>query len=219
MKLISSAAFAASQALAGQGLRVARSHLTEVLASLLGYKTLAALQVEESDPTLDYHLDDAERLVLDRPAGMARAEALGLPETAVTACIDALKATAEIPVHTGVSDLYDEHVREELEQIIADGESTAMATAESNGSFPDAPYLDDEPITSGDLWASAAEWSIEASGSLSGEYDPEGDRMYNGHEFDVWGKLLFAKAGRAGLIYLDSEEGASADDDWRDDQF
>lgn len=47
---------------------------------------------------------------------------------------------------------------------------------------------------------------------------PEGDRMYNGHQFDVWGKLLFAKAGRAGLIYLDSEEGASADDNWRDDQ-
>lgn len=219
MKIVSSAAFAASQALAGQGLRTTRSHLAEVTAGLLGYRTLAALQAEELDPALDYHLSDAERWVLDVPAGVARAAALGLPRAASKACAEALKAIASIPVHTSVSDFYDEYAREVLEQTIADGESTAMATADSNASFPDYPDLDDVPVTSGDLWASSTEWSVEAAGSLSGEYDPDGDRMYNGHAFDVWGKLTFAKAGRAGLIYLDCEDGASSDESWRDDQY
>lgn len=218
MKLISSAAYAASQSLAQQGLSIPRSHLSEVVAALFGYKTLAALQVEESDPTLDYHLDDAERLVLNIPLAQDRAGALSLSETTVGACVDALKAAATVPVHAGVSGFYDEYARETLEQAIAEGESTAMTMADSNASFPDNPDLEDEATTSGDLWASPTEWSIEASGTMSGEYDPDGDRMYNGHELNVWGKLLFAKAGRAGLIHLESDEGADADDSWRDDE-
>lgn len=219
MNMISSAAYAASQSLAKQGLRISRSHLSEVVAALLGYMTLAALQVEEVDQTLHYHLDDAERLVLNVPLGVARASSLGLTGAAVVACVDALKAVAAVPVHDGVSDFYDGYARELLEQAIADSESTAMAMADSNASFPDYPDLEEGPTASGDLWAAPTEWSIEASGTMSGEYDPDGDRMYNGHELDVWGKLLFAKAGRAGLIYLESEEGASADDTWRGDEF
>lgn len=218
MKMISSAAFAASQSLAQQGANVPRSQISEVAAALLGYQTLAALQVEESNPALDYRLDDAQRLVLNVPQGEARAAALSLPSGVVEACVDALKAVAGVQVHSGVSDFYDEYAREALEQAIADGESTAMAMADSNAMFPDYPELE-EPTTSGDLWTSPTEWSIEASGTMSGEYDPDGDRMYNGHELNVWGKLLFAKAGRAGLVYLESDEGADADDSWRDDEF
>ena len=76
---VRSAAYAASQALAAQGLAVKRSHLSEIIAALLGYRTHAALAVEEADVSLDYHLDDAEVLVLNQPMGEARAEQLGLP--------------------------------------------------------------------------------------------------------------------------------------------
>lgn len=217
MKLISSAAYAASQTLALQGLSVSRSHLSEVAAALLGYQSLAALQTEMANSALTYHLDDAERLVLTVPLGEARARALGLAAEVPSACIDALKAIAPMPVHKGVSELYDEYAREALEALIADGESTSMAMADSNASFYDAPELDEEPVSNGDLWTSADEWSLEVSGTFSGEYDPDGDRMYNGHAFNVWGKLVFAKAGRAGLIYLDGEEGADADESWRDE--
>lgn len=48
---------------------------------------------------------------------------------------------------------------------------------------------------------------------MEGEYDPDGDRFYNGHVLNVRGELTFAKAGRAGLILLDTDEGASLDDD------
>lgn len=202
-----------------QGFDIKRSRISEVLAALLGYKTLAALQIEEADASLDYHLEDAERFVLNLPAGTARSTALHLPEIAVEACIKSLKEAMTIPVHSGVTELYDEYAREALEETIANGEFTSMATADSNASFPDYPHLNDEVTVSGDLWGSPSEWSIEASGVLYGEYDPEGDRMYNGHQFNVWGKLIFAKAGRAGLIHLDSEDGASSDESWRDDEF
>lgn len=219
MKLVSSAAYAASQALSQRGLNISRSHLSEVVAALLGYKTLAALKVEESDQSLDYHLDDAERLILNLPLGLVRASSIGLSEIVVDMCVEALKAVATVPVHTGIPDLYDGYAREMLELAIAEGESTAMATAESNASFEENPYMEDEATTSGDLWEAPTEWSIEATGTMSGEYDPDGDRMYNGHAMDVWGKLLFFKAGRAGLIYIESEDGASLDDTWRDDEF
>ena len=58
--LVRSAAYAASQALSAQGLTVKRSHLSEIIAALLGYRTHAALAVEEADPKLDYHLDDGD---------------------------------------------------------------------------------------------------------------------------------------------------------------
>lgn len=31
-----------------------------------------------------------------------------------------------------------------------------------------------------DLWSARDEWTIEADGDMTGEYDPEGDRMFNG---------------------------------------
>lgn len=218
MKLVSSAAYAASQAMCRRGVNISRSHLSEVVAALLGYRTLAALYVEESDQNLDYHLDDAERLILNIPLGLVRASSIGLSEIAVHSCVEALKVVATVPVHSGISDLYDGYAREMLELAIAEGDSTAMATAESNASFEEGPYMEDEATTSGDLWEAPTEWSIEATGTMSGEYDPDSDRMYNGHSMDVWGKLLFFKAGRAGLIYIECEDGASPDDTWRDEE-
>lgn len=49
------AAYAASKSLAAQGLSAKRSHLSEIIAALLGYRTLAALTAEELDPGLNYH--------------------------------------------------------------------------------------------------------------------------------------------------------------------
>src|SRR3546814_1085340 len=70
------AADAASKSLAAQGLSAKRSHLSEIIAALLGYRTLAALTAEELDPGLNYHLDDAEFIVLNQPMGIERAATL-----------------------------------------------------------------------------------------------------------------------------------------------
>lgn len=213
---LSAAAYAASQDLKKQGLPLSRAHINEIMASLLGYGTLAALQAEEANTTLGYHLEDAELLVLNLPAGQRRAMALKHTEAVVGPCVDAIAVHAGVPVFKGVDDFYVGHAYEALVGVIGDGEYVDSVMADSNASYPDDPDLGEWDV-SGDLWSSPTQWTIEVSGTWTGEYDPDGDRMFNGDTLDVWGKLIYAKAGRAGLILLDQEDGASPVDDWRDE--
>lgn len=220
---VRSAAFAASRVLAAQGLTVKRSHLSEVIAALLGYRTHAALSVEEADPKLDYHLDDAEILVLNLPMGERRAAELGLaaagaaPSAVTTACVEALKASAgSTDVYVSVADFYDLHARQALAETIYNADDVAGAMAESNASFPDEPDMDIECPPTTDLWAAVDEWTIEADGTMTGEYDPEGDRMFNGDTLNCRGRLIYRKAGRAGLVFIEGDGTGGADDSWRD---
>lgn len=52
-----------------QGLNLPRSHISEMMATLLEYGSLAALHMENVDTTLDYHLKDTELLERHLPAG------------------------------------------------------------------------------------------------------------------------------------------------------
>ena len=106
---VRSAVYAASPALAAQGLTVKRSHLSEVVAALLGYRSYAALAEDEADASREYHLDDAELYVLNVPLGTSRSVELGLhsgvgASSIVPACIGALKAnSAQAGVYDGVA--------------------------------------------------------------------------------------------------------------------
>ncbi|MNV35268.1 hypothetical protein D3C71_1267100 [compost metagenome] len=215
---LSAAAYAASLDLKKQGLNLPRSHVSEILAALLGYGSLAALHIENGNSTLDYHLDDAELLVLNLPACQQRAIGLGYSAAVVAPCVEAITAHALVPVFKSVDDFYFEHAYEALVRVIAEGEDVASVMADSNASYPDDPDLE-EWETSGDLWTSPMDWTIGASGTWTGEYDPDGDRMFNGNTLDVRGRLVYAKAGRAGLIRMDEEDGASPVDDWRDEKY
>jgi len=217
-----SAVYTASQALAAQGLTVQRSHLTEVVAALLGYRTLAALTADEADATREYHLDDAEIYVLNVPLGTGRGIELGLQNgpVVVQACTAALKAGGDqVGVYESVADFYDSHAREALAQAVADSDDVAGAMAESNASFPYEPQMDEACPTTADLWAARDKWTIEAAGDLTGEYDPEGDRMFNGDTLNCRGWLAYRKAGRAGLVFVESGGTSGADDSWRDQDY
>lgn len=48
--------------------------------SEIRYRTYAALVVEDANPKLDYHLDDADIVVLNLPMGTARVLELALEE-------------------------------------------------------------------------------------------------------------------------------------------
>lgn len=219
---VRSAAYAASQALATQGLTVKRSHLSEVVAALLGYRTYAALVVEEANPNLDYRIDDAEIIVLNLPMGAERILELGLeqgsaPSIVALACIAALKAgTDQATVYVGVADFYDSHAREALAEAIYNSDELSGAMADSNASYPDEPEMDLECPATADLWAATDDWTIEADGTMTGEYDPEGDRMFNGDTLNCRGSLTYRKAGRAGLVFIESGGTGGADDSWRD---
>jgi|SRR5690242_830783 len=211
-QIISNAAHAASATLAGQGHACKRSHLAEIVAALLGYQTYAALLVEEADTSLEYHGEDAEFYIIDYNRGATRAESFGLPLAVTEACYQAFEREVQKPVFRHVDDFWDRRGRDEAESAIMDG----VVTADSNASFADSPELESWQ-EDGKVWNSRESWSIEGEGVWIGDYDLEDDRAFNGDRMDVWAKLNYAKAGRAGLIYLDSEEGGAADDSWRGD--
>ena len=106
--------------------------------------------------------------------------------------------------------------RQALAETIYNADDVAGAMAESNASFPDEPDMDIECPPTTDLWAAVDEWTIEADGTMTGEYDPEGDRMFNGDTLNCRGWLIYRKAGRAGLVFIEGDGTGGADDSWRD---
>lgn len=219
--IVSSAAHAATQTLAQHEPAPKRSHLIEIIAALLGYRTYAALTAENADPTLELHLEDAEILVLDHDAGIVRARQLITDETAidtvVTACAEALRLPgARYELFVGIEDFYDSHAREALADTIYNSDEVAAAMSESNASFPNEPWMDVECPKTEDLWSANGEWTISAQGVMKGKYDPDGDRMFNGDTLNCSGALTYRKAGRAGLVFSDSDGTGGADDRWRD---
>lgn len=196
-----------------------RSQLHEVIAAMLGYSSHAALVQENKNLQLtDFEFSDAEFIVLNVPQGVDRAQKIGLSVDIVNTCILEVKKGLPVPVFESLQDFYDEHLNEFFEKFIYDVACESGEMANSNAAFDTYPDMDQNFSISSDFWTALQEWSIEDTGTLTGSYDPEGDRMYNGHMFNVKGKLTFAKAGRAGLIFLDDSSDCflSSDDSWRD---
>lgn len=225
-KLISAASYAASkslESLAQNGLDIQpirRSQIQEVLAAMLGYQTYAALTVEEQDDSLDFHLDDAEMLVLNQPVAERRAIGLGIGLDAIPqlikACVSAIQGATSMRVHEGMDDFYDSYAREALVEAIIQSDDVSATMSETNAEFDSEPYLPIETPATEDLWEARTEWSVEASGDMKGGHDIDSDRMFVGDTLNCRGKLTFAKAGRAGLILLDSEASAGVDESWRE---
>jgi len=195
-----------------------RSQLHEVIAALLGYASHAAFVTESKSEERDYEFSDAEFVVLNVPYGKLRAQKFSMPDNVFHCCVTEIKAGLPVPVFESVAECYDRHLREFLANYIYVYAEQSEEMADSNAYFPEYPYMDDKIISSGDLWSSIDEWTIQDTGELTGEYDPEGDRMFNGNTFFVKGKLFFAKAGRAGLVHLSDEGKVSVtpDESWRD---
>ncbi|WP_402721297.1 hypothetical protein [Janthinobacterium rivuli] len=219
-KLINVASHAVSKSLVKDGKSIKRSHIQEVLAAILGYQTYAALSVEENDDSLAYHLDDAEMLVLNPPAGARRAHALDVAAPGlIEACIAALQNVAPVRVYEDLDQFYDDYAREELVDTITNSDDVSAAMSETNAYFDSEANLPYETPATDDLWAARSEWCIEASGDIKGGHDTESDRMFAGDTLNCRGKLTFDKAGRAGLIFLESEGSAGVDESWREQDF
>lgn len=223
-ELVRSAAFLAARGLSARSSPVKRSHLSEVIAAALGYRTFAALVLEENDTSLNLHLTDAEVVVLN--AEMATARCLELmPEMATSVAVATVDTTfgaieqaanGSFAGFRGVADFYDSYAREELIQAVESSNDVADAMAESNADFSSEPYFPEASPVVSDLWPARNLWSIEAAGVWSGSYDPNGNRMFNGNSFNCFARLTYKKAGRAGLVFDESEAGASSNDAWRD---
>jgi len=215
--LVSSTAYAAAKFMASSGHTIKRSHISEVLAAMLGYQTYAALVVEENDSDLGYHLDDAEMLVLNQFAGEQRARTLGIDTTSklIEVCFMTLKSTTTARVYKDVNDFYDSYGRQALAEAISSSGDVSSTMAETNADFYDDPDLPVETPQTENLWEARSVWEIAVEGTMHGSHDIESDRMFTGNTLDCYSKLTFDKAGRAGLIATDSEGYARVDDSWR----
>ncbi len=195
----------ASKVLPTQGLSAKASHVGEIMAALLGYRTYAALTQEYSDPSVRLVLEDAQVLVLNKPAGLARAQSVldvlnnAQQQAVVTCCIDSLTECADRAVFVGLDDLYDSWLREAIAQAIYDAEEVIQSAHVF--AWPQLPH--ETPITV-DLWTSSQEWKIEAIGTMSemsdGDDDNEPVRLSPTATVAVRGGFFFQKAGRAGLV-------------------
>lgn len=200
-----------------QNLSLKRSQLHEVVAAFLGYKSHAAMVREDKNSEQDFALSEAEFIILNVAQGSSRAENFGMSETSIDRCIAELKSGFLVDVFDSLEDFYDDKQVGFLEQI-QDGIFSSDAIANSNAEFDYLPHLEQKLIFSGDLWKSTHDWSIEDTGTMEGEYNIESDRLFNGNRLDVKAKFAFAKAGRAGLIFLSDESHCDirSNDDWYD---
>lgn len=219
-KLISLASYDASKSLALSGLSIKRSHIQEVLAAMLGYRTYAALSLEEQDDSLEFHLDDAEMLVLNKPAAQQRAGEMCTDQDDVALivqeCVSAIRAAAPVQVYDGLDYFYDDYARELLVDTVNNSDEVAAAMSETNAYFDSEAELPYEVPVTEDLWAARTTWSIEAGGDMKGGHDIDSDRMFAGDTLNCSAKLTFDKAGRAGLILVESDAAAGVDESWRE---
>lgn len=194
-----------------------RSQIHEVVSAFLAYKSYAAMLQEEKDPQRCYVLSDAEFIILNPAQGRYRAKQFEMSDTAIDLCISELKEGLPVSVWLSIDDFYDDNQLGFLERI-QDDIFSSDGLVNSNAEFEDLPYLNQKITVSGDLWKATHDWSIEDTGTLQGGYSSDGDRPFNGDAFDVTAKFAFAKAGRAGLIFLEDDSHCNliANEAWYD---
>lgn len=165
-----------------------------------------------------YKWQAAEMLVLNRSAAEARAQALrlGAVHDLVQACAVAICSSAQMRVHEGLDQFYDDCAREALVDAITFSDDASAEMFETNAFFDSAPEMSEATPETENLWEARTDCSIEARGDLTGSHDIESDRMFSGDKLNCYAKLMFAKAGRAGLVFMDAEGTAGVDESWRE---
>lgn len=208
---VKTAAFAAKKSLALKGIKVQHGIALEIVAAFLGYRTYAALVVEEGSESLRYHLADAEVIVLDYDGGITRLTELEvLQGFIVQDFIDAI-VECRAGVFQDLSDFLGGYVERELQDVILSRETVIDAVERATGSEPFSVELDGQWSFSEPLWTAGDTWEVSCSGSVEGLADRVGaDNDDEVEEVRCSGRVTFAKAGRAGLR-LQGTGGTTAD--------
>jgi hypothetical protein len=201
---VKTAAFAAKKSLALKGIKVQHGIALEVVAAFLGYKTYAALVVEESREDLKYHLADAEVIVLNYSGGLSRLTELGVLQAFIVQnFIDAL-VNCRDGVFLDLPEFLDDYVQQELRDVILSDESVITAVNRATGSDPFSVELDEGKSFSEPLWSASDTWEVSGFGIVHGvddRADPEDEDNEGSEAIHGFGWVKFSKAGRAGLKF------------------
>ena len=187
------------------------SHLHEVLAAALGYKSYAAYKASTEEASL---FDGAQHIVTDGELLAKRMATLGHadPESA-DAMEDAIKRAFQtrlpnVKVHSDLDDLKSEIYADVVDAIENSGSySGEIAMTNAYGGDFDVEMEEVCPIQT-----YQKEWTLSASGTSTLEQDP--DNVYHGHVIDVTARAVFQKLGRRVLGEMDVDEvGAGIQED------
>lgn len=213
---ISTVAFQVRNVLRSSGVNFSHANTLELVAALLGYGTYAALKLDpDIDP--DEMFPAADHVVLQLPALSKRIVKLGLDEghakAVGKAVVDACGLAVEeegnpCRFHASMDDFQD-FIFEDIQTRAASDSEVSSAYAGTNA-YIDEFYTDDyefEPLVDAN-----EEWTLVASGSHTGEIDP--DRPYSGHAGSFTATYTFQKDGRCGLIETDLDFGLGFDRDY-----
>ena len=198
--LVKAAAFAAKTSLAAKGIKVQHGIALEVIAAFLGYKTYAALVVEESREDLKHHLADAEVIVLDYQGGVSRLTQLEVLQAFIVQdFIDAI-VNCRDGVFSDLPEFLDGYVQQELRDVILSDESVIAVTA----SEPFSVELEERRLLSEPLWSASDTWEVSGFGTVHGmddRADPQDEDHEGSEAIRCFGWVKFSKAGRAGLTF------------------
>lgn len=202
---VSTVAFKARTALGLAGVSFAHTEALELVAASLGYGTYAALKL---DPAVDVNnlLAEADHAILQPDHLETRVKQLGKKKPVSIAVdraiVGAFREVADetehaCRFHDSMQDFKD-FIFEDVQARALQDDDVANAYAETNA-YIDEFYTDH--YLCGQLLDSDDEWTLVASGSHTGEVDPE--RPYSGHADKFTATYTFQKDGRCGLIELD----------------
>lgn len=197
---VKAAAFAAKTSLAAKGIKVQHGVALEIVAAFLGYKTYAALVIEESREDLKNHLADAEVIVLDHQGGVSRLNQLEVLQAFIVQdFIDAI-VNCRDGVFSDLPEFFDGYVQQELQDVILSDESVIAAA----GSEPFSVELEEGRSFSEPLWGASDTWEVSGFGVVHGaDHRVDADDEDHESEEDIlcFGWVKFSKAGRAGLKF------------------
>ncbi|EKT4460455.1 hypothetical protein G7009_05790 [Pseudomonas capeferrum] len=198
---IKSAAFAAKKSLTLKGIKVQHGVALEIVAAFLGYRTYAALVIEEGNASLKYHLSDAEIIVLDYEGGVSRLIELDLLQAFIVQdFIDAIVACRD-GVFPDLSDFLNDYCDRQLQDVILSDADVIGMVEQATGSEPFSVELDGGWRRLDELWTAVNTWQLSCYGTVDGLADrPSADNDGEAVDVRCRGWMHFAKAGRAGLL-------------------
>lgn len=199
------AAAHAKRALVTQDIHIQHSVVLEVLAGLLGYHTFAALKTEESDESLDRHLDDADFLILNEDLGLQRS--VQLCDSAVTVveeCMTALVRRTPMWVFRSVNCYFAGLGRLAVHAKLHD--PPFKNTSSPMTQFMKSVKTAHIPIANGPVSFTESVWTARTHWTLVCEAQTFPDNGKHVAASSVVVTLTFRKAGRAGLILLSDDD-------------
>ncbi|SDW85828.1 hypothetical protein [Lysobacter enzymogenes] len=216
MANLSTIAFQVRASLGTSGLKLTHANVLELLAASLGYGTYAALKLDKSIRA-DEIFTVEDHVVLQSELLLKRLQKLSVDQAGAQVVGEVIWNFFNLAVkEEGGTCRFHASMEDFEDFIFQDVQDRAMVDDDVNDAYNETnAYIDEfytdsyeyEPLLDADN-----EWVLVASGSHTGDVDP--DRPYSGHTGSFIATYTFQKCGRAGLIEDDPEFGLDFERDY-----